>query len=73
MYEDDKNWPIKCFSCRNEFTEKIGRLKTGARINCPDCGLGFNLPTEQFVMALAEARDGRLNPWRDMIRITKTD
>ena len=73
MYGPDDPWPIKCSGCLHEFTEKIGSLETAVMFRCPECGLSFHHPTEQFRLALAEARNGRLDPWRDMLRIDKPD
>jgi DNA-directed RNA polymerase subunit N (RpoN/RPB10) len=73
MYEDKDFWPIKCFKCGEEFAEEIGGLKTATMFRCPSCGLNFHHPTEQFLLALSEAREGRLNPWRDMLRLSKPE
>jgi hypothetical protein len=71
MYEDDEVWPLKCPRCLREFTEKVESLKTGPRLQCPDCGLGFTFSAEEFRTALAEARAGRYDPWREMVKITR--
>ncbi len=73
MYEDTDLWPIKCPSCLNEFTQQIGRIKTSGQTRCPECALTIRHPTEQFIMALAQARDGFLDPWGHMLRIRKPD
>ncbi len=69
MYEDEDFWPIKCFQCKEEFVEKIGRIKAGEETRCPNCGIRYTHPTEQFLLALAEAKQGRHDPWRDMLRL----
>ena len=73
MYEDKDPWPIRCSECGEEFTEEIGWMKTAIVYRCPVCGARFHHPTEQFLMALAEAREGRLNPWGGMLRISKPE
>jgi hypothetical protein len=76
MYEDEDLWPIKCPSCGHEFTEKIGWLKTATVYRCSGaggCNVTLRHPTEQFLLALAEARDRKLDPWGDMLRINKSD
>ncbi len=71
MYEDEDLWPIKCLECRNEFTEKVGRLKLDTSVRCPECGLLQTYRREEFGLALAQAKEGRLDPWRDMLRLGK--
>jgi transposase-like protein len=71
MYEDDEVWPLTCPRCLREFTVKISSLKTGARLQCPDCGRNFNFSTEEFRLSLAEAQSGRYDPWREMVKITR--
>ena len=62
MYEDDDLWPIKCSYCLNEFTEKIGRIKTTWASRCPECGTNLSHPDKQFLLALAQAEAGILDP-----------
>ncbi len=71
MYEDKDLWPFKCPQCLKEFTEEIGRLKANPAVICPDCGLRQTDHHKQFGLALAEAQAGRLDPWRDMLTLTK--
>ena len=71
MYEDKDVWPIKCFDCKEEFTEEIGLIKAGERSRCPSCGLSYTHPTEQFLLALAAAKKGVNDPWRDIVRLKK--
>jgi len=70
MYEDDDLWPLKCPECLEEFSEKIGRIKTGERIKCPgaDCTISVRYPPEQFKLMIAQAKAGFLDPWGSMIR-----
>ena len=65
MYEDKDLWPIKCFDCKEEFTEEIGRIKAGVRSRCPSCELSFPHPHEQFLLALTEARKEPPRPLRE--------
>ena len=71
MYEEEDSWPIKCRECLNEFTEKIGRLKTDASVRCPECQLLHTYHREEFSLALAQAKKGGLDPWRNMVRLSK--
>jgi hypothetical protein len=76
MYEDEDPWPIKCPSCGHEFIQKIGWMKTAVSYRCPGpdgCGIIIRHPTEQFILALSEARHGKLNPWGNMLRIREPD
>jgi hypothetical protein len=72
MYEDQDPWPIKCLKCLNEFTEKVGRLKAEEAVRCPECGLLHKYSREEFGLALAQAQQGIHNPWRNMLRISKS-
>jgi hypothetical protein len=73
VYEDKDFWPIKCPDCLNEFTEEIGRMKAGAEIRYPDCKIILTDPAKQFLVHLAKARNGELDPWGHMIRLQKPE
>jgi hypothetical protein len=66
MYGDEDHWPLKCSGCRHEFIENIERMLAESTSRCPECGLNLPRAREQFLAALAEARAGTFNPWRDM-------
>jgi hypothetical protein len=73
MYEDDKLWPIKCTTCGEEFTKKVGWLKTHTEVKCPGngCPNTITLGKEGFSHALAQAKQGLFDPYREMMRLTK--
>lgn len=52
MFEnDDDDFPLKCPNCGQEFYEKVGRIKTGFQVHCPDnpvCGINFTYRAEEF-------------------------
>jgi|SRR5450759_915677 hypothetical protein len=58
MYEDDKLWPIKCPACLEEFTKKVGWLKTHRTVKCPanGCSNTIIVGKEAFGHALTQAR-----------------
>ena len=47
----------------------IGWLKANTSVRCPDCKAVNTYRAEEFGLALAEAKKGGLDPWRDMLRI----
>ena len=63
MYENDDLWPFKCPWCGHGFTERIGRVKSRLVSSCPECSLGFAHDEQEFLFELSEAREGRHNPW----------
>jgi hypothetical protein len=74
MYEDEDLWPLKCPECGEEFTEKIGRLKTNLSAKCPGiknpigpipCPMTVTVSAEELGLALAEAKAGRYDPFRN--------
>jgi hypothetical protein len=68
MYEDEDVWPIRCPHCGHGFTAKIRHLKSGVVTKCVGCSNDLGHSTEEFYLALSEARKGKLNPWWDMLR-----
>lgn len=68
MYGDEDIWPIKCPLCGHGFTAKIRHLRSGLVNKCVSCSNDLGHSTEEFRRALSEARQGRLNPWWDMLR-----
>jgi hypothetical protein len=76
MYKDEDDWPFKCPECGEEFTEKIGRLKTQTptiAVKCPGivdplgpipCSVTLRYSAEEFRLALAKAKAGRHDPFR---------
>ena len=68
MYEDEDIWPIRCPLCGHGFTAKIRHLKLGVVTRCVSCSRELGHSTEEFYQALSEARQGKLNPWWDMLR-----
>jgi hypothetical protein len=68
MYEDEDVWPVRCPHCGHGFTAKIRHLKSGVVTQCVGCSHDLGHSTEEFHMALSEARKGKLNPWWDMVR-----
>ena len=71
MYTHEDLWPIKCPRCFHEFTQHIGRMEAGDRVRCPSCSLDLPHSREQFGVALAQARAGAFDPWRDMMSIER--
>ena len=71
MYEDTYPWPIKCHVCLHEFTQKVGRMRSGKDLRCPECGLNLLYAVEQFESQLAETTQLGLDPYRGMIRLKK--
>ena len=73
MYEDDKLWPIKCPACGEEFTKTVGWLKTHSEVKCPGngCPNTITLSAEEFNLRLAQARQGLLDPYGIMMRISR--
>jgi hypothetical protein len=73
MYEDNDLWPVKCPACGEEFTKQVGWLKTHDTVKCPGtgCPTTINVPREGFALALAQARDGRFDPYGEMMRLSK--
>jgi hypothetical protein len=71
MYEDTYPWPIKCHVCLHEFTQEVGRMKSGKELRCPECGVRHTYAVEQFESQLAETIQLRLDPYRGMIRLKK--
>jgi transposase-like protein len=72
MFADEDDWPIKCPYCLDEFTLKIGWLKTATRYVCPGCQVDLKNSADRFTSALSEAKDGRLDPWEHMLKIRKS-
>ena len=72
---DDDDFPIKCPGCKNEFHEKIGRLKAETEIRCPDpaCQIRIGIPHEQFFRALEEARKSPRDFYRQFVRLRVPD
>jgi len=70
MYEDEDVWPVRCSRCAHGFTAKIGHLKFGFRTKCDACSHDLGHSTEEFLVALSEARKGKYNPWWEMLRST---
>jgi hypothetical protein len=68
MYEDEDVWPVRCPHCGHGFTAKIGHLKWGFVTTCVSCSNDLGHSTEEFYLALSEARNGKFNPWWDMLR-----
>jgi hypothetical protein len=73
MYGDDDSWPVKCPSCGHGFAETIGRIKSRLVSTCPRCSLDFVHSRKQFLFALSEAREGRHNPWWEILASRKPD
>lgn len=85
MYEDKDFWPFKCPQCGEEFNKEIGWLKAHAKgfqldIKCPGiinrlgpilCPNTLRYDTKEFRLILAEAKAGRFDPWRNMVRVNK--
>jgi len=70
MYQDDDQFPIKCDSCREEFFEKIGRIKTGQVSICPGCGIRISHPAEQFTLIMGDqSGDARRDYLRRFLRL----
>ncbi len=67
MYEDDDLWPLKCPWCSHGFTERIGRVKLRLVSSCPECSLDFAHDEQEFFFDLSEAREGRYNPWWEIL------
>ncbi len=58
MFDDDGLWPCKCEHCEHEWYSSIAAIRADNEAFCPACG-GRNLvPSPQFNLALAAARDG---------------
>jgi hypothetical protein len=68
MYADEDVWPIRGPHCGHGFTAKIRHLKSGVVSECVGCSNDLGHSTEEFYLALSEARKGKLNPWWDMLR-----
>jgi hypothetical protein len=73
MYEDNDPWPLKCPECGEEFTKKIGWLKTHFAVKCPGvlnptgpilCPVTVTYRTEQFCLDVAEAKTRGIDPFR---------
>ena len=63
---DDDTFPIRCPFCHYEFYEKIGRLRTGAEIQCPACQKILFYDVKDFLSVLEQARQnphGVLEPF----------
>ena len=73
MYGDDESWPVKCPSCGHGFAETIGRIKSRMVSSCPRCSLVFVHSRKQFLFALSEAREGRHNPWWEILASQQAD
>ena len=71
MYEDTYPWPIKCHICLNEFTQEVGRMKSGEELRCPDCGVRFVYPVKEFESEVANTYRLGLDPYRNMLRLNK--
>jgi hypothetical protein len=71
MYGDDDSWPVKCPSCGHGFTDTIGRIKSRLVSSCPKCSIDFVHSRKQFLFQLSEAREGRHNPWWEIIASSK--
>lgn len=52
----DKSLDITCPKCGHEFQEKIAGLKQEPKINCPNCGQGFD--ASDFVEKVREMEKG---------------
>jgi hypothetical protein len=64
-------WPARFrdeVGCARE-ARVIGWLKANTSVRCPDCKAVNTYRAEEFGLALAEAKKGGLDPWRDMLRI----
>ncbi|WP_298884151.1 hypothetical protein [uncultured Bradyrhizobium sp.] len=85
MYDDQDFWPFKCPRCGEEFKKEVGWLKARAKglhidIKCPGivsrlgpilCANTLRYDAVEFRSLLVEAKAGRFDPWRDMIRVNK--
>jgi hypothetical protein len=71
MSGDDDSWPVKCPSCGHGFTETVGRIKSRLVSSCPRCSIDFVHSRKQFLFELSEAREGRHNPWWEIIASSK--
>ena len=67
MYEDEDVWPVRCPCCGHGVTAKIGHLKFGFMARCVACSHDLGHSTEEFLVALSEARKGKHNPWWEML------
>jgi hypothetical protein len=67
-YSDSDFWPVKCPTCEHGFMEKIGQIKSRFVSRCPSCESDFRYEKEQFCFELSEARNGRYNPWWEILR-----
>ena len=72
---DDDDFPVKCSNCKNEFHEKVGRLKTGQGTRCTDaaCGATLKLTAEQFGWMVADARQSPHDFMRNFTRLRLPD
>ena len=70
-YDDDDSWPIRCPSCGHGFIETVGRIKSRLVSSCPKCSLNSVHGGEEFLFALSEAREGRHNPWWEIVASSK--
>jgi hypothetical protein len=68
IYKDEDVWPVRCARCDHGFTAKIGQLKFGLITKCVGCSHDLGYSTEEFLVALSEARKGKHNPWWEMLR-----
>ena len=71
-YRDQDPWPFKCPNCLHEFTEQIGRINAGAQVVCPSCRTWLTDHDKEFVVHLAQARDGQFDPWGNMVTLKKS-
>lgn len=73
MYDDDDLWPVKCPKCAHGFSDTIGRIKSRLASSCPKCSSDFAHHREQFLSVLSEAREGRHNPWWEILGASPAD
>jgi hypothetical protein len=73
--DDDDLFPIKCPDCKHEFHEKIGRMKAGGAVRCPDsaCNLEIGLRAEQFSRELEIARKSPKDYYRQFLHLRLPD
>jgi hypothetical protein len=86
VYEDKDFWPFKCPHCGEEFKKEVGWLKALPNddfylsVKCPGivnrlgpilCPNTLRYGAEEFRSMLAEAKAGRFDPWRSMVRVNK--
>jgi hypothetical protein len=68
MFDDEKEWPVRCPCCGALTPKKIGWLKVNTRLTCGGCGAVLRYYREKFTRDLEDAENAIDSFSRGLIR-----